>query len=111
MVLITLGSTVRRYLVKLPLGGSQAISTSVVLAAARIPPLGFSGPLGRRVVTIRSPFILLLPMTQAMVITYSVLPPCRSRNHAVYFPVFGSLALGGRVLELLTVSVGKMVTS
>ena len=37
--------------------------------------LGFSGAYGRRFVTILSPFILDLPITQAIVTIYSVLPP------------------------------------
>ena len=49
-------------------------------------------------------------MTQAIVITYSVFPPCRSRNQTEYFPDL-SFAVGLNVFEWLTVSAGKMVMS
>ena len=64
----------------------------------------------QRFVTTFSPFILDLPMTLAIVITYSVLPPWRSSNQTEYFPNL-SFAAGLRVFEWLTVSAGKIVTS
>ena len=63
----TFGSRLSKYFVKPPFGGSQVISTSLDDIVFTIPPRGFSGPWGSRVVTTLAPLMMVMMMVMVMV--------------------------------------------